>query len=85
MYGSVTALDIAKLLKEKGFAVERNFVKIAAPFKALGVYEVPLVLKEGVQAQVSLELESDIPLPHLKKKAKKEVEPAQEAAEKTEA
>ncbi len=85
MYGSVTALDISKLLKEKGFNVERHFVKIAHPIKALGVYEVPLLLKEGVQASISLELESDIPLPHLKKKAKKEAQPAEETAEKTEA
>lgn len=86
MYGSVTALDISKLLKDKGYAVERTHVKLLHPIKALGVYEISLVLKENVQASISLELESDIPLPHLKKKAKKEVEAVQqEVAENTEA
>ena len=85
MYGSVTALDISKLLKEKGYAVERTNVKLNAPIKALGVYEISLALNEGVQASISLELESDIPLPHLKKKVKKEVEVAQQSVEETEA
>ena len=76
MYGSVTALDISKLLKEKGFNVERHFVKLLNPIKTLGVYEIQLVLKENVEAQIALEVESDIPLPHLKKKAKKEAEAA---------
>jgi len=85
MYGSVTSLDISKLLKEKGYAVERTNVRLHAPIKALGVYEISLVLKEGVQASISLELESDIPLPHLKKRVKKEVEVAQQSVEATEA
>jgi large subunit ribosomal protein L9 len=85
MYGSVSALDISKLLKDKGFAVERHYVKLLHPIKTLGVYEISLVLKEGVKASISLEVESDIPLPHIKKKAKKEVEAVQETAETTEA
>ncbi len=77
MYGSVTALDISRFLKEKGFEVEKNFVKLAHPIKALGQYEISLVLKEGVQAKIALELESDLPLPQHKKKAPKE-EPIQQ-------
>jgi large subunit ribosomal protein L9 len=84
MYGSVTALDISKLLKDKGFEVERRFIKIANPIKALGVYTIPVALKENVTTQFSLELESDIPLPALKKKVKKEKEET-EAPEITEA
>lgn len=82
MYGSVSALDISKLLKDKGFAVERQHVKLLHPIKSLGVYEISLALKEGVNASIALDVQSDIPLNHLKKKAKKEeVAPVEQETE----
>jgi large subunit ribosomal protein L9 len=72
MYGSVSALDISKMLKEKGFAVDRHHVKLQNPIKAVGVYEISLMLKEGVQAQIALEVEGDLPVAQSKKKVKKE-------------
>lgn len=86
MYGSVSALDIAKLLKDHGFAVERTNVKLLQPIKSLGVYEVTLALNEGVKASVALTVDSDIPLPQHKRKVKKEAESAPvETVETTEA
>lgn len=86
MYGSVSSLDISKLLKDHGYVVERTNVKLLNTIKSIGVYEIPLSLKEGVNASISLTVESDIPLPQHKRKAKKEAEVAPaETVESTEA
>lgn len=60
MYGSVTQHDIAKMLKEKGFPIERAQVLIPYALKSLGVHPIPLRLKEGVQAEVKLEIVKEV-------------------------
>lgn len=57
LYGSVSALDIVNVLKEKlGVVVEKKMVQIKHPFKKVGVYEVPLRFKEGVTASITLKI-----------------------------
>lgn len=56
MYGSVTHLEIAKLLQDQGHPVERKNILLAGPLKKLGEHKVPLRLKEGIEAQVKLTL-----------------------------
>lgn len=55
MYGSVSALDVVKMLGEKGFVVERRHVLIN-PIKATGSHTVSLKLNEGVAASITLEI-----------------------------
>jgi len=54
LYGSVNAADIAKALTDAGVAVDPAMVRISEPFKALGSYEVPLVLAGDVSVKLSL-------------------------------
>ena len=42
MFGSVTALDIHKSLKDKGVVIDRNTILLDEPIKALGIYHVPV-------------------------------------------
>ncbi len=42
LFGSVTADDIVRALGTAGFAVTKKQVRLEAPIKALGVYDVPL-------------------------------------------
>jgi len=57
LYGSVTALDVAKLLLEQhSIAVEKREIALKAPVKKLGLYPVVIRLKEDVQAQVTLKV-----------------------------
>lgn len=79
MYGSVTSLDISKLLQELGYAVDRREVKLLHPIKAVGVYEITLGLKEQIQAKFSLDVQSDNPILANKRKVKK-VESEEETA-----
>lgn len=59
LYGSVSALDIAHALKESNFDLEKKNVILPHPIKTLGVQEISLRLKEGVLAQIKLNIESD--------------------------
>jgi large subunit ribosomal protein L9 len=54
LYGSVTNADIADLLKEKGFEIDRRKILLADPIKALGENTVPVKLHRDVTAQVKV-------------------------------
>lgn len=56
MYGSVSASDIAQLLQEKGFDVEKKNVQLSRPIKETGAHKISLKLKEGVDASCSLQI-----------------------------
>ena len=52
IYGSVTAQQIADLLKEQGLEIDRRLIRLEEPIKALGVYDVPIQLHLEVEAKV---------------------------------
>lgn len=54
LYGSVTTSDIADLLKEKGFIVDKRRILLHEPVKKLGEYGVPLRLHKDVMPAVKL-------------------------------
>ena len=60
LYGSVTALDIAKLLeKEEGLKIERKNVILLKPIKLVGKYPINLKLSEDVPASFMLIVKGD--------------------------
>lgn len=54
VFGAVTSQDIANLLAEKGFAIDRRKILLDAPLNALAVYEIPIKLHPKVEARVKL-------------------------------
>ncbi|MFC2049075.1 50S ribosomal protein L9 [Chlamydiota bacterium] len=56
MYGSVSTLDIARLLQGKGYQMDRKNVLLSQAIKTLGSHTVNLRLKEGVPASFTLEV-----------------------------
>lgn len=78
MYGSVTASEISKILKENGFEVNKRYVNLPQPIRKLGDHTVELVLKEGVEVSFKLSIESEIPL------SKREAAPKEKEEKKTE-
>ncbi len=54
VFGSVTSQEIARLLAEKGFEVDRRKIVLDEPIKMLGVFEVPIKLHSKVEAKVKL-------------------------------
>jgi len=53
LYGSVSSRDVAELMTEAGFSVDRRQVELVAPIKALGVHTVTVVLHPEVTVTVS--------------------------------
>jgi large subunit ribosomal protein L9 len=53
LYGSVSTRDIAALVTQKGFTVNRNQVQINAPIKMIGSHKVPIALHPEVEVEVT--------------------------------
>ncbi len=54
LYGSVTSMDIAKAISQKGYEIERKKIALSEPIKALGSYEVKIRLNPEVTAKVTV-------------------------------
>lgn len=54
LFGSITSMDIAKQLKEKGFTVDKRKIQLDAPIKQEGEYSVNIKLDEGINASVKV-------------------------------
>jgi large subunit ribosomal protein L9 len=54
LYGSVTSMDIADLLKRRGIALDRRRIVLDTPLKTLGTHKVPIRLHPEVVAEVEV-------------------------------
>ena len=54
LYGSVSTRDIAALLKEGGFMVDRSQIELNAPIKIIGVHTVPVALHPEVASKITI-------------------------------
>lgn len=74
LYGSVTSMDVADALKERGYEIDRHRIHLREPLKRLGEYTVPIRLHREVtiDLQVKVAPEGEVIVGHLS--------PEQEAA-----
>lgn len=54
LYGSVSPRDLAILLTDNGFAVERNQIALHVPIKTVGQHKVPVHLHPEVEVTVTV-------------------------------
>ena len=54
LYGSVSSRDIAVLLGENGFKVERAQIALNAPLKYIGMHPVPVALHPEVESSITI-------------------------------
>lgn len=54
LFGSVSTRDLATLIGEGGFAVNRNQIALNAPIKSIGQHKVPVVLHPEVDVSVMI-------------------------------
>jgi large subunit ribosomal protein L9 len=54
LYGSVTSMDIAHALQEKGYEIDRRKVHLREPIKRFGNYTVPLRLHHDVTVDLPI-------------------------------
>ena len=54
LYGSVSPRDIATLVIDQGFKIDRNQIALNTPIKAIGMHKVPILLHPEVEVAISL-------------------------------
>jgi len=54
LYGSVSPRDLAALLTENGFAVDRNQIALHVPIKSIGQHKVPVQLHPEVEVTITV-------------------------------
>jgi large subunit ribosomal protein L9 len=59
MFGSVTAQEVADILKGQGVEVDRRKIQIAEPIKKSGEYKIPIKLHSEVTAEIKLVVEGE--------------------------
>src|SRR6476469_1393224 len=67
LYGSVTSMDIADALQERGYEIDRHRIHLREPLKRLGEYSVPVRLHRDVSIalQVKVLPEGEVIVGHM--------------------
>jgi large subunit ribosomal protein L9 len=87
LYGSVTSMDLAEALKERGHEIDRHRIHLREPLKRLGDYTVPVRLHREVTIELKVRVapEGEVIVGHLSPEqeaelAKQSADGEQEAA-----
>ena len=56
LYGSVSAVDVARVLKDRGHDIPRKRIDLKGTIKVIGTYEIPVQVHPQVIANVALEV-----------------------------
>ena len=59
LFGSVTNANIAELLADKGFKIDRRKIALVEPFKEAGDHVVPIKLAADLTAEVPLQISAE--------------------------
>ena len=59
LFGSVTKLDIVKLLEENGITLDKKYVGLSSPIKTLGEHKVNIVFTKEMSASFILTVEKE--------------------------
>ena len=59
LYGSVTSMDLAEALKERGYEIDRHRIHLREPLKRLGEYTVPVRLHREVTLDLKIKVSSE--------------------------
>lgn len=67
LYGSVTSMDLAEALKERGYEIDRHRIHLREPLKRVGEYTVPVRLHREVTMDLKVRVapEGEVIVGHL--------------------
>jgi large subunit ribosomal protein L9 len=67
LYGSVTSMDVAEALRERGYEIDRHRIHLREPLKRLGDYTVPIRLHREVTIDLRIRVapEGEVIVGHL--------------------
>jgi large subunit ribosomal protein L9 len=82
LYGSVTSMDIAEALKERGYETDRHRIHLREPLKRVGDFSVPLRLHREVTVDLQVKVlpEGEVIVGHLAPEQEAELTNKPEAA-----
>ena len=85
LYGSVTSMDVAEALKERGYEIDRHRIHLREPLKRLGEYNVPIRLHREVTIDLPVKVvaEGEVIVGHLTPEQQAELAANPDNAEKT--
>jgi len=83
LYGSVTSMDLAEALKERGYEIDRHRIHLREPLKRLGDFTVPVRLHREVTIDLKVKVspEGEVIVGHLT--PEQEAELAKQTTEET--
>ena len=59
LFGSVTSRDIVAAFSERDIVIEKRWLVLQEPFKALGDFDLPIRVGQGVDCSVKVSVEPD--------------------------
>ena len=67
LYGSVTSMDLAEALQERGYEIDRHRIHLREPIKRVGEYKVPVRLHRevSIDLQVKVSPEGEVIVGHM--------------------
>jgi len=86
LYGSVTSMDLAEELKNRGYEIERHRIHLREPLKRVGEYTVPVRLHREVTIDLKVKVspEGEVIVGHLTPEQEAELAKPEEETESPE-
>jgi large subunit ribosomal protein L9 len=80
LYGSVTSMDVAEALKERGYDIDRHRIHLREPLKRLGEYTVPVRLHREVTIDLKVRVapEGEVIVGHMSPEQEAELAKSEE-------
>lgn len=59
LFGSVTKIDIVKLLQEKSIEIDKKYIDLSSPIKTLGEHKIDIIFTGDISGSFSLLVEKE--------------------------
>ena len=59
LFGSVTKIDIVKLLQENSIEIDKKYIDLSSPIKTLGEHKIDIIFKGDISGSFSLLVEKE--------------------------
>jgi len=59
LFGSVTKIDIAKLLQENSIEIDKKYIDLSSPIKTLGEHKIDIIFTGDISGSFSLLVEKE--------------------------
>jgi len=54
LYGSITVIEVSRVLEDEGFKINKKAIQLEEPIKSTGIFEIPIKLHPEVTANIKI-------------------------------